>query len=54
MLKSDDFEEFPIETRKFEFFKNENKKGSTFPTRVFNNMQFQFHSSHAINNFQLI
>ena len=26
MLKSDDFEEFPIETRKFEFFKNENKK----------------------------
>ena len=54
MLKSGDFEEFPIETRKFEFFKNENKKGSTFPTRVFNNMQFQFHSSHAINNFQLI
>ena len=31
MLKSDDFEEFPIETRKFEFFKNENKKDQHFP-----------------------
>ena len=38
MLKSGDFEEFPIETRKFEFFKNKNKKRPTFPTRVFNNM----------------
>ena len=54
MLKSDDFEEFPIETRKFGFFKNENKKIPTFPTRVFNNRKFQFHSAHAINNFQLI
>ena len=31
MLKSGDFEEFPIETRKFEFFKNENKKYQHFP-----------------------